>query len=280
MPLQELGAFIDGRFKEMKEIHEKGLGNLTSQQVKDFQTRNEELSEARARFMILMADLKDTYTKQQASKYGTPKFNNIIPKSHHEACAVWTQKGQEGLAPCDCGFISMAGQPQQKFNMGVDPADGVSKGTLWGIPVVEDPSMPEGKIALITPKFASESKYDFLKKPPVSLGDMFANQNQGLPGQKKKSWNICEGDTNCAAEGTLLAKLKGIPGSHEDGRLLICSTCFAAATANGLIEGTFIPGSKPVVAAPKSTPAPKPAEKPAPAAKAYEPKKRKFGLED
>src|SRR6267143_453543 len=93
----------------------------------------------------------------------------------------------------------------------------------------------------------------------------FQARNQELSDARavfiEQTRKIKEGQENCAAEGKYLAKVKGDPGNHEDGRKLLCVDCVSVATANGLLEEVMQqPAAKRQSKAPALAPEPKPRE--------------------
>jgi len=201
LELPTLGEFIDIKFKEMTAIAEDdGLKKLSSQGVKDFQARNQELSDARAVFIEQTRKIKEGQEN--------PFLNSIIPKHHNKNCSIWTTSFSGEHRACDCGVPSIAYTIGTKFRSG---------------------------------------------------------------------FHICEGGENCAAEGKYLAKVKGDPGTHEDGRKLLCVDCVSVATANGLLEEVMQqPAAKRQSKAPALAPEPKPRE----IRIIKQPGKRKFGLRE
>lgn len=142
---------------------------------------------------------------------------------------------------------------------------------IKGLPPDNQPYLP---LDLIEDQLADEGSMD---------GPGFRCERLKKASDAVGTFNICEGGENCHAEGKYLVKIKGQAGSHGEGRVLICSDCFGAASANGIVQDTLsFKGTKPEAlgeqfAKQQNKPAPGPAPKPAP--RVLRPAgRRKFGL--
>lgn len=78
LPYKALGAFVDTKFQEMKAMGGGDITTLSSDEVVDFQTRNDELKAARAKFSGLR-QASEEFQKQADEHKSFTTVNQTIP---------------------------------------------------------------------------------------------------------------------------------------------------------------------------------------------------------
>lgn len=164
--------------------------------------------------------------------------------------------------------------------------------TLFGFPIIESESVPEGKMFLLPPgKSLGDQFLEAKKKKQIQdimgagIIKPYPNDPDAIAAGPKGKLKCESTFTDCKAVGVYLTKVKNSPGQWEDGRRMLCADCVSVAISTGMAtqggkEATTTysmpkPKKKLVIADLIPTPAPQPKK-----VDRILPKrgKRKFGL--